>query len=113
MWCCILLVSNRFLRNTFFTTSYIKKKNPIGQLINFYKKEETCKCNMQPVDEKAIKYTWGSEIKSNLQMFTDENLEVNDIIIYNNKAYRVEKIVPWGDYNVYAILESDVTVYDS
>lgn len=113
MWCCILLVSNRFLRDTFYTTKYTKEKNSIGQIIKKYSKDVDYKGNIQPIEKKAIKYTWGEDIKSKLQLFTDADLAVTDLILYNNKSYSVEKIVPWRDYNIYAILESDVTVYDS
>ena len=108
-----MLVSNRFLRDTFYTTKYTKEKNSIGQIIKKYIKDVYHKGNIQPIEEKAIKYTWGEDIKSKLQLFTDADLAVTDLILYNNKSYSVEKIVPWRDYNIYAILESDVTVYDS
>ncbi|MGG7159177.1 hypothetical protein [Clostridium perfringens] len=108
-----MLVSNRFLRDTFYTTKYTKERNSIGQIIKKYSKDVDYKGNIQPIEEKAIKYTWGEDIKSKLQLFTDVDLAVTDLILYNNKSYAVEKIVNWKDYFIYAILESDVTVYDS
>lgn len=102
-----------FYDKKYSTTRVESKKNTIGQIIKKYVLEKEYKADIQPIDEKSFKYIWGNEIKSNLQMFCDENLQVNDLIVYNNTAYRIEKKVPWDDYNMYALLESDVSIHDS
>lgn len=102
---------NWFYDKSFFTTKVIEQK-VLMQLQKLYIKDKEFDCDIQPIDEKAIKYTFGNDIKSRLQMFSNENLEVNDIIIYNNKSYSIEKKIQWDDYFIYAILESDVIVDD-
>lgn len=99
-----------FYNKEFFKSELTTSKNKIGQWIKKYSLGQGYPCDIQPIDEKAYKYTWGEDIKSKLQMFSDESLKVDDIIIYNNKTYKIEKKVKWDDYNIYAILESDVTI---
>lgn len=101
---------NWFYNKTYFTTKYTKNKNKIGQWIKGYSLDQSYPCDIQPIDERAYKYTWGEDIKSNIQMFSDESLKVDDIVIYNNKTYKIEKKVKWDNYNIYALLESDVTI---
>ncbi|MDQ0150036.1 hypothetical protein ACFO6R_08465 [Eubacterium multiforme] len=68
------------------------------------------KCDIQPILEKAIKYTWGSQIKSKLQMYCNENLNVDDVIVVDDITYKVEEKKDWKEYKVYAILECDIDV---
>lgn len=95
---------------TCYTTKVTEEKNKIGQLIKTYKKDKLFKCDIQPIDEKAIKYIWGEQIKSNIQMFSNENLLIYDILVNDNKTYEIEKKIPWDDYYIYALLESDVKI---
>lgn len=88
----------------------IPEKNEIGQLIKKYKKLQSIKCDIQPIDERAYKYTWGYDIKSTMQIFCNEHLKVNSKLIILNTVYQVEKIVPWDDYSIYALFEVDVEV---
>lgn len=81
-----------------------------GKEVNTYKKSKEFRCNIQPIDEKAIKYLFGMDIKGSYQMYTDIKLSVGDIIIYNNKTYSIEKIIAWHTYNVYSLLDADVEV---
>ncbi|SCJ49068.1 Uncharacterised protein [uncultured Clostridium sp.] len=99
-----------FYNNSYFTTKFEKTKNEIGQVIKGYTRDSKFACDLQPIDERSYKYTWGEDIKSNIQMFCDENLSVKDIIILNEKVFEIEKKVHWDDYNIYALLESDVIV---
>ena len=101
---------NYFYNKTYFTTKELETKNKIGQKIKKYVIDKSFKCDIQPIDERAYKYTWGEDIKSNIQMFCNENLLLNNILVYDTKTYKVEKKVPWDDYYIYAILESDIEV---
>ncbi|WP_066892942.1 hypothetical protein [Clostridium nigeriense] len=101
---------NFFYDKELYLTIKTKVKNKIGQLIEVYKKNKVFYGDIQPIDEKALKYTWGEDVKSNLQLFTDENILVNNILVYDNKAYKIEKKINWIDYKIYALLEVDVEV---
>lgn len=99
-----------FKNSTVYTTLKTKGKNKIGQLVEGYKSDKAIQCNIHPVDEKSIKYVFGEDIKSSLQMFSDENILVNNILVYDNKTYKIEKKINWIDYKIYALLEVDVEV---
>ncbi|MDS0525461.1 hypothetical protein NNC19_07205 [Clostridium sp. SHJSY1] len=99
-----------FYDKEIYKTTYVSSKNPIGQLIQGYKKAELIECDVQPIDEKAIKYTWGEKIESNIQAFMNEELNVKDIVIYKNKAYEVEKAIAWDNYNIYALKSVDKVI---
>lgn len=73
-------------------------------------KSKTYQCDIQPMTEQAIKYTWGNEIKSKLQMYSEENLLVNDILVNDNKIYKIESKIDWKEYKIYALLETDIEV---
>lgn len=100
-----------FYKEDLYLTTMSTTRNEIGQEIDGYVKNHIpIKCDVQPIDEKGIKYTWGEDIESNLQVFCDELLEVDNIIIWKGKVYQVEKIVDWTDYRIYAIKSSDEEV---
>jgi hypothetical protein len=86
-------------------------KNEIGQEIHGYTKgTASTSCDVQPIDEKDIKYTWGNDIESRYKVFCDESFEVGDVIIWRDKVYEIEKIIDWIDYKIYAIKSSDEEV---
>lgn len=103
---------NFFYDKKLYLTIETKVKNKIGQLIEVYKKDKVFNGDIQPIDEKALKYTWGEDIKSSYQLFSDEDILVNNILVYDNKAYKIEKRIDWIDYKIYALLEADVEVLD-
>lgn len=93
------------------TTIKTKIKNEVGQLVEAYTRgNNSIRVNIQPIDIKAIKYTWGEEIKSQFQMYADELFSVGDIIIWKNKTYEIEKHIPWNSYNLYAIKDKVVVI---
>lgn len=100
-----------FADTEMYKTEKTTIKDHTGHLVTGYKKLDTIYyVNIQPIDEKALTYTWGKDIKSHISMYSDEVFEVGEIVIVNNTAYSVEKIIPWNSYKLYALLESDVTV---
>ena len=101
-----------FYDKTFFTTTLVEEKIHM-QVIKKYVKSDSFDCDIQPMDEKTIKYVFGEDIKSRLQMYCDENLNVDDVIIYNNSSYRIEKKIPWDDYYLYALMEWDCEVLNN
>ncbi|GKX65833.1 hypothetical protein [Inconstantimicrobium mannanitabidum] len=105
------MIFDYFYNDQVYKTAYVESKNKIGQQLKEYKKQELpILCDIQPIEEKAITYTWGNDIKSNFQMYCDELFMVDDVIIYNNKTYSIEKVIDWGDYKLYAIMSVDVVV---
>lgn len=106
------MLVERLLKDVYFTTIVSTHRNKIGQLEKGYIKDKEYKCNIQPIDEKALKNSWGYDIKSRIQLFCNENLLVNNILVNDNKVYKIEKKIPWKDYYLYALLESDVKVID-
>lgn len=99
-----------FKNKIIYLTVKTKSKNKIGQVIEEIRRTRAIKCNIQPIEQKAIKYVFGEDIKSSLQMFSDEELQVNEIIVYDDKAYKIEKKIDWTTYKIYALLEVDVEV---
>ena len=102
---------NWFYDKEIFKTELTTSKNEIGQSIESYKLIDIpIECDIQPIDEKSIKTTWGEDIKSNIQIFCDEGLKVGDILTTKDIVYEIEKKVPWDDYYIYALLESEVVI---
>lgn len=101
-----------FIKNaTIETVIKTSIKNNIGQVIEGYKKSGiSYKVNIQPIDIKSIKYTWGEDIISKYQVYADEILEVGDIIIWNNKTFEVEKVIDYINYRLYAIRDKEVII---
>lgn len=100
-----------FFKNAIMTTvKEVKVKDDMGQIVKSYVTGDSCRVNVQPIEQKSYKYTWGEDIKSTLQVYSDIDLKVNDIISINSKCYKVEKKIDWIDYKIYAILETDVTL---
>lgn len=69
------------------------------------------KCDIQPITEQSIRYIWGEEIKSKLQMYCNENLLIYDILVNDNKTYKIEAKKDWKEYKIYALLETDLEVF--
>ncbi|MGL4848505.1 MAG: hypothetical protein ACRC28_06195 [Clostridium sp.] len=103
-----MLVSKRFLAFTYSVTKKVKVRNEIGQVIEGYYLVDDYKCAIQPILEKSIKYVWGNNIKSNLEMYCNEELNINDVIIISSKPYKIENKKDWFDYKMYALLETKV-----
>lgn len=100
-----------FFRNAeIYTTTFEESENDIGQLIKAYMRNNSYMVNIQPIDEKTVQKIWGSDIESTYQMYFEQLLKIGDVISWNNKAYEVEKVIPWNDYNLYAIKEMDVII---
>ena len=98
-----------FCDSTITTTikSTIKDK---GQLITSYFLDKTYNVDIQPIEESTKTKTWGSDIESTYQFYSGLDLTVEDVIVFKNKPYKIEKIIPWISYNIYAIKEVDVII---
>lgn len=98
-----------FKDSTITTTTKTRIKDK-GQVITSYYLDKTYDVDMQPIEESTKTKTWGNDIESTWQVFCDEDMNVGDIIIYNNKSYSIEKKIDWISYKIYAIKEVDIKV---
>ncbi len=93
-----------------YTTIKTKVKNDLGQLVESHSKGKLFKADIQPMTEKAMQRTWGRELESTLEMYTDIALKVDDVVLYNDETYVIEARVNWDDYSIYALKECDINV---
>ena len=88
-----------------------KVKNDLGQVMTTYTKEQlSYMVNIQPIEEKSVKYTFGEDISSTLQAYTEKemNFNIGDVVVFENLAYEVEKKVSWKSYDIIALKRVDI-----
>ena len=88
-----------------------KIKNDLGQVVTTYIKEQLpYMVNIQPIEEKSVKYTFGEDISSTLQAYVEKemNFSIGDVVVFENLAYEVEKKVPWKSYDIIALKRVDI-----
>lgn len=103
------MLGSTFKDFTIYTTTKEATKN-LGNILTTYLKKTAVQCDIQPVEESAKAKTWGNDIEATWQVFCDEDMNVGDVIIYNNKSYSIEKKIDWISYKIYAIKKVDVEV---
>ena len=99
-----------FYNKEVYTTIKTKVKNDLGQLVESHSKGKSFKTDIQSMTEKSMTRTWGRNLESTLEMYTDIALKVEDIVLYNNKTYLIEARVNWDSYSIYALKECDIDV---
>ena len=105
-----------FFKNAdLYTVEQMTTKNKLGQIVKSLIKSNECyKVNRQVIDEKAIKYTWGSDIKSTIQIFADIDLDIEDLVVIDykgkEKVYKIENKKDYDNHYIYALFESDEQV---
>ena len=88
-----------------------KVKNDLGHVMTTYTDEQLpYMVNIQPIEEKSVKYTFGEDISSTLQAYVEKemNFSIGDVVVFENLAYEVEKKVPWKSYDIIALKRVDV-----
>ena len=88
-----------------------KVKNDLGQVMTTYTKEQLpYMVNIQPIEEKSVKYTFGEDISSTLQAYTEKEMNfcIGDVVAFENLAYEVEKRVTWKSYDIIALKRVDI-----
>lgn len=85
-------------------------KNEIRQDISTYVKGEAVECDIQPSSADLMRKTFGEDIIANYLVFADELLGVNEILVFDNKSYKIKKLIDWIDYRIYAIESVDINV---
>lgn len=103
------MLGSTFKDFTIYTTTKETTKT-LGNVLTTYLKKSAVQCDIQPIEENTKTKTWGNDIESTWQVFCDEDMNVGDIIIYNNKSYSIEKKIDWISYKIYAIKEVDIKV---
>ena len=98
-----------FKDSTITTTTKTSIKDK-GQVITSYTLDKTYDVDMQPIEESIKAKTWGNDIEATYQFYSDIELAVEDVIVFKNKPYKIEKIISWISYNIYAIKEVDVII---
>lgn len=87
--------------------SYSSYEDEYGFTRDGYVKKLNIYCDIQPVGIEKIKQVYGYDIEAQFELYCDEVLEESDIILWNNKTYKVEKIIPWNEYSI-ALLKCEV-----
>ena len=86
-------------------------KNDLGQVVTTNTKEQLpYMVNIQPIEEKSVKYTFGEDIESTLQAYVEKEMNfcIGDVVVFENLAYEVEKKVPWKSYDIIALQRVDI-----
>ena len=102
-----------FKTDTIYKVLQIKKKNEYGQLIITSSLDSLeYKVNVQPIEEKSIKYTFGEDTISTLQAYVEKEMNfcTGDLISYEGLIHEVEKKIPWKSYDILALKRVDVKI---
>ena len=86
-------------------------KNDFGQVVTTYTKEKIpYMVNIQPIEEKSVKYTFGEDIESTLQAYVEKemNFNIGNVVVFEDIAYEVEKKVAWKSYDIIALKRVDI-----
>ena len=73
-------------------------------------KYENIFVDIQPIGEDKIIQSYGYNIEANYKMYSSQLLQESDIVVWNGKTYKVQKIIPWDDYYISLLLQKDVNV---
>ena len=103
------MLGSTFKDSTITTTTKARIKDK-GQVITSYYLDKTYDVDMQPIEESIKTKTWGNDIEATYQIYSDVDLAVDDVIVFKGKPYKVEKMIDWISYNIYAIKEADVII---
>lgn len=105
-----MYIATYFYNNVIYKTIISKIKSDTGRIIEGYKKDVAIKCDIQPIEEKSMKSTWGIDIDAQYQVYSDEIFDVGNILILNDRTYEVVKNIDWVDYSLVAIKLVDLKV---
>lgn len=73
-------------------------------------KKDNIKVDIQPVSLEKVNEQYGYDIQATYKMFSDEALDESDIVLHNNKTYKIEKIISWNDYSIYLLNETVIDI---
>lgn len=101
-----------FFKNSKLYKVIQESKKVLGQVISINTKDLTAySVNIQPIEEKAIKYTFGVDTTATKQAYADKDIFcIGDYVINKNKVYQIEKLVSWNTYDILALKEVDLEI---
>lgn len=73
-------------------------------------KQEAISVDIQPIGAEKIKQSYGYDIEANYEMYSGEDFEESDIIVWNGKTYKIQKLITWDDYNIALLLQENVKI---
>ena len=73
-------------------------------------KYENIFVDIQPIGEDKVNQSYGYNIEANYEMYSSQLLQESDVIVWDNKTYKVQKIIPWDDYYISLLLQEDVNL---
>ena len=73
-------------------------------------KYENIFVDIQPIAEDKVNQSYGYNIEANYEMYSSQLLQESDIVVWNDKTYKVQKIVQWDDYYISLLKEEEVDV---
>lgn len=71
-------------------------------------KYENIAVDIQPISAEKFEKSYGYKVECTKVIYSNENIEESDIVLYNDVTYKVTKSVEWDDYYITAIIEEDV-----
>ena len=73
-------------------------------------KYEDIAVDIQPIGQEKIQQSYGYNIEANYEMYLGQDITESDIVLWNDKTYKIQKIIPWDDYNIALLLQEDVKI---
>lgn len=73
-------------------------------------KYEDIAVDIQPIGQEKIQQSYGYNIEANYKMYLGQDITESDIVLWNDKTYKIQKIIPWDDYNIALLLQEDVKI---
>lgn len=88
--------------------AYLMKKstiiNELYQTVDTLIIDKIIDCDIQPSTFETVKKTFGDDTKSLFIMFSDTDINLDDIVKYNNHLCKVNKKIDWIEYKIYSLV---------
>lgn len=100
-----------FADDKLFKIIKTKRKNEYGQIVEINTLDPLPYIvNVQPIEEKNVKYTFGEGIESTLQAYVEKEMKfcIGDILLYENCTYEIEKKIAWKTYDIVAMKRVEI-----
>lgn len=89
-----------FYDKLLYKTEEVVRKNEIGQEVKELEVSSHFMGDIQPIARQGetVVSGIGEYIQSKYYLFTDETINVGDVLVYNNATYFVVDVIPCFDY---------------
>ena len=71
-------------------------------------KYENIFVDIQPISAEKFEKSYGYKVECTKVVYSSTKFDESDIILYDNKTYKITAIIPWDDYYISAIVEKKV-----